>query len=225
MAAAYASTMTSSFFTAHFPLLLEPYLSTSPFFCKFFIIDWIYFLVSSNSSISFVCFIAGSSCIRCSIPVFISAPFFDSFLRLLFGSFLAPFWLLFGSFLFVVRLIFYTQFNLLHLCNFFRNTRCLPTAVIDIKYNVSTFSIGKSNYCLHIFWKELTSPPCASDPAKRIVLPLAKNTSAEKTSSDASGKSFHAVGPCSYDDLFFPYCFSGIFLLRHIRIRNTHYDP
>lgn len=91
MAAAYASAMTSSFFTAHFPPLLEPYLSTSPFFCKFFIIDWICFLVSTNSSISFVFVIAGSSCIRCSIPVFISAPFFGSFLRLLFGSFSAPF--------------------------------------------------------------------------------------------------------------------------------------
>lgn len=144
MAAAYASAMTSSFFTAHFPPLLEPYLSTSPFFCKFFIIDWICFLVSTNSSISFVFVIAGSSCIRCSIPVFISAPFFGSFLRLLFGSFLAPFWLFFGSFSFVVRLIFYTQFSLLRLCNFFRNTRCLPTAVIDIKYNASTFSIGKA---------------------------------------------------------------------------------
>lgn len=144
MAAAYASAMTSSFFTAHFPPLLEPYLSTSPFFCKFFIIDWICFLVSTNSSISFVFVIAGSSCIRCSIPVFISAPFFGSFLRLLFGSFLVPFRLFFGSFSFVVRLIFYTQFSLLRLCNFFRNTRCLPTAVIDIKYNASTFSIGKA---------------------------------------------------------------------------------
>ena len=125
----------------------------------------------------------------------------------------------------LLTISFYTQFSLLRLCNFFRNTRCLPAAVIDIKYNASTFSIGKATTVFMYYWKELTSPPCASDPAKRIVLPLAKNISAEETSSDASRKSFRAIGPRSYDDLFFPYCFSGIFLLRHIRIRNTHYDP
>lgn len=221
MAAAYASAMTSSFFTAHFPPLLEPYLSTSPFFCKFFIIDWICFLVSTNSSISFVCFISGSSCIRCSIPVFISAPFFGSFLRLFFGSFSALFRLLF------VRrpayLLYSIQFA--SLMQFLSEYPLPPDCCHRHQIQCVHLLHWKSNYCFHVFWKELTSPPRASDPAKRIVLPLAKNISAEETSSDASRKSFRAVRPRSYDDLFFPYCFSGIFLLRHIRIRNTHYDP
>ena len=72
------------FFTIHFPLLLDPCLSTNPSSRRSFIIFWTCFLVRSNSSISLTCVIAESSFILCKIPHFFSAPFFGSFLFTLF---------------------------------------------------------------------------------------------------------------------------------------------
>ena len=72
------------FFTIHFPLLLEPCLSTNPSSRRSFIIFWTCFLVRLNSSISLTCVIVDSSFILCKISHFFSAPFFGSFLFTLF---------------------------------------------------------------------------------------------------------------------------------------------
>ena len=88
------------FFTIHFPLLLEPCLSTNPSSRKSFIIFWTCFLVRLNSSISLTCVIVDSSFILCKIFHFFRLLFSSPF----FGSFLAPFWLFFGSFLFTFLL-------------------------------------------------------------------------------------------------------------------------
>ena len=67
------------FFTIHLPLLLDPSLSTIPFWRKYCMIFWICFLDRLNSSINLTCVTKGFSLILLSISRLLSVPFLAPF--------------------------------------------------------------------------------------------------------------------------------------------------